>query len=424
MPSVLRGVDHKDPVALYRGEKIVQLVKKVHGRAKFVDQAFAIDSYYSLYLPHPILKNLSEVPRDLSRHYIFFKYLLESDEFSKIRHSTIGDSSLSVLAASLIAAELEKATDQLQQASGGTSQHGEPSEEEVKSIAESVSKSVSEAVDSIKSIRRLMSSGSEPGTGTTFDLEEEGEEVMRLAQMADIKAVLELLSKIPNISSKLMRPYERYSKGEIRGFEIGGDLERIHPSEIAMPRILFRVKLAEDKLLLYDKVLPKTLGPIYVLIDKSGSMEGEKIVWAKATLLALLMRSRKESRNFYLRFFDGVPHQLTKIGKRVKSRDFVELLKYLARVKSGGGTDITKAIITACDDISAGISREVSDIVLVTDGEDRVASSALSKRLKDVNCRLHTVMIMGDNRDLRKISYRYLRAIKLSHKEIIQIVSF
>jgi uncharacterized protein with von Willebrand factor type A (vWA) domain len=269
-----------------------------------------------------------------------------------------------------------------------------------------------------------MSSGSEPGTATTFDLEEEGEEVMRLAQMADIKAVLELLSKIPNISSKLMRPYERYSKGEIRGFEIGGDLERIHPSEIAMPRILFRVKLAEDKLLLYDKVLPKTLGPIYVLVDKSGSMEGEKIVWAKATLLALLMRSRKESRNFYLRFFDGVPHQLTKIGKRVKSRDFVELLKYLARVKSGGGTDITKAIITACDDISAGISREVSDIVLVTDGEDRVASSALSKRLKDVNCRLHTVMIMGDNRDLRKISYRYLRAIKLSHKEIIQIVSF
>ncbi len=424
MPSILRGVDHKDPVALYRGEKIIQLVKKVHGKARFVDQAFAIDSYYSLYLPYPILKNLNEISRDLFRNYVFFKHLLESEDFSRIRYSTIGDSALSVLAASLIAAEYEKAMDQLQQAPGGSSQNGEPSEEEVKSIAESISRNVSEAVDTVKSIKRLMSFGSEPGTGTTFDLEEEGEEVIKLAETADIKAILELLSKIPNISGRLLRPYERYSKGEIRGFEIGGDLERIHPSEIAMPRILFRVKLAEDKLLLYDKVLPKMLGPIYVLVDKSGSMEGEKMLWAKATLLALLIRSRKESRNFYLRFFDGVPHQLTKIGKRMKSRDFIELLKYLARVKSGGGTDITKAIITACDDISSGVSREVSDIVLVTDGEDRVASSALSKRLKDTNCRLHTVMIMGDNRDLRKISYRYLRAIKLSHKEIIQIVSF
>lgn len=424
MPSVLRGVDHRDPVAIYRGEKIIQLVKKVYGKARYADLTFAIDSYYSLYLPHPILKNLGEIPRDLSRNYIFFKHLLESEDFSRIRYNTIGDSTLSILAASLIAVEYEKAIDQLQQAPSGSSQNGEPSEDEVKNIAESVSRSVSETMDVVKSIKRLMSSGSEPGTGTTFDLEEEGEEVVKLAKTADIKAILELLSKIPNISGKLLRPYERYSKGEIRGFEIGGDLERIHPSEIAMPRILFRVKLAEGRLLLYDKVLPKMLGPIYVLVDKSGSMEGEKIVWAKATLLALLIRSRKENRNFYLRFFDGAPHQLMKIGKRMKSRDFIELLKYLARVKSGGGTDITKAIITACDDVSSGVSKEVSDIVLITDGEDRVASSALNKRLKDTNCRLHTVMIMGDNRDLRKISYRYLRAVKLSHKEIIQIVSF
>lgn len=424
MPSVFKGVDHRDPVALYRGEKVLQLVKKIFGRVQVVDQTFAIDSYYVLYLPHPILKDASEVAKDLSRNYVLFKALLESEEFSKIRYSTIGDSTLSVLVASLIATEFEKSVEQLQQLSGSGSDQEELSEEEVKNVAESLSKKISETADTVKSMKKLMSVGNEPGTGTTFDLEEEGEEIIKLAQMTDIKAILELLSKIPNISGKLLRPYERYSKGEIRGFEIGGDLERVHPSEIAVPKVLFELKLAEDKLLLYDKVLPKLLGPIYVLIDKSGSMEGEKIIWAKATLLALLMRSRKDSRDFYLRFFNGVPHQLVKVGKRTKSREFVELLKYLARVKSGGGTDITKAVISACDDISGGATREVSDIVLITDGEDRIASSALSKRLKDVNCRLHTVMIMGDNRDLRKISYRYLRAVKLSYKEIIQIASF
>ncbi len=424
MPSVLRGVDHRDPVALYRGEKILQLVRRIFGKTKVVDQAFSIDSYYTLYLPYPLLKDSNEVPREVFRNYVFFRTLLDSEEFARIRYSTIGDSSLSILAASLIAAEFERSLEQLQQPSGSGNQGEEIEEEEVKSLAELVSRRISETVETIKSMKKLMDFGSEPGTGTAFDLEEGGEEIIRLAQLADIRAILELLSRIPNVTGKLLRPYERYSRGEVRGFEIGGDLERVHPSEIAMPRILFRLKLSEGRLLLYDKVLPKLLGPVYALIDKSGSMEGEKIVWAKATLLALLMRSRRDGREFYLRFFDGVPHGLVKVGKRVKSRDFVKLLEYLAKVKSGGGTDITKAVISACDDVSAGATREVSDIVLITDGEDRVAATALSKRLRDVNCRLHTVMIMGDNRDLRRISYRYLRAIKLSHKEIIQIVSF
>ncbi|MCS7099954.1 MAG: VWA domain-containing protein [Sulfolobales archaeon] len=424
MPSVLRGVDHKDPVAIYRGEKVLQIAKKIFGKIRNVDQAFAIDSYYTLYLPYPLLKDINDVPKELAKNYVFFKTLLESEDFARIRYSTIGDSSLSVLVASLITTELEKSIEQLQQLAGSGSERRDLSEEEVKDIAESISRKISETADTVKSIKKLMNFGSEPGTGSVFDLEEEGEEVIKLAQLADIRAILEILSKIPDVSGKLLRPYERYSKGEIRGFEIGGDLERVHPSEIAMPKMLFRLKLAEDKLLLYDKVLPKTLGPIYVLVDKSGSMEGEKIVWAKATLLALLMKSRKDGREFYLRFFNGMPHQLNKIGKRMRSSEFIELMKYLARVKSGGGTDITKAIISACDDISSGATREVSDIVLITDGEDKIASSALSKRLKDVNCRLHTVMIMGDNKDLRKISYRYLRAGRLSYKEIIQVTDF
>jgi uncharacterized protein with von Willebrand factor type A (vWA) domain len=424
MPSVLRGVDHGDPIAIYRGEKVVDIVRKVLGGVRVVDLPLSIDSYYSLYLPHPLLKDLGEVPKELARNYLFFKVLLESEEFSRMRYSTIGNSTLSTLAAAIVLGEFEKALEQLQQGSGGSSGSEEVTEEEMRELVSSVSKRVAESFNAVKSMMKLMSYGTEPGTGTAFDLEESGDEVIKLAQSADVRAILELLTKVPDVSGKIVRPYERYSKGEVRGFEIGGDVERVHPSEIAMPKILFRLKLAEGKLLLYDKVLPKSLGPLYVLVDKSGSMEGEKIVWAKATLLALLMRSRRESREFYMRFFDGMPHQLLRIGRRVKSREFVEILKYLARVKSGGGTDITKAVITACDDIAGGGVKEVSDIVLITDGEDRVASSALSKRLRDVGCRLHTVMIMGDNRDLRKISYRYLRAIKLTPREIIQVLTF
>jgi len=151
-------------------------------------------------------------------------------------------------------------------------------------------------------------------------------------------------------------------------------------------------------------------------------MEGEKIRWAKATALALYVRARKESRPFYIRFFDSLPHELIKVSIKVKPREFLNLMELIAKVKSGGGTDITRAIVTACEDIFETRTKGVSDIILITDGEDRVSEAVITRRLRAANARLITVMVMGENIDLRRLSDKYMRVVRLSTKESLQVI--
>ena len=151
-------------------------------------------------------------------------------------------------------------------------------------------------------------------------------------------------------------------------------------------------------------------------------MGSEMCIRDRATAIALLMKARKESRDFYLRFFDGLPHPLIKVPRKMKTSDMISLIKYLARVKGGGGTDITRAIVTACDDITSGTIKSRSDVIIITDGEDRISETIVERKLKAANARLISVMILGENRDLRRLSHRYLRVLRLSGEEILRVV--
>ena len=146
------------------------------------------------------------------------------------------------------------------------------------------------------------------------------------------------------------------------------------------------------------------------------------MTWAKAVALSLYMRAIKEHREYYFRFFDSIPYPLAKVEKRPKASQVLKLIDYIAQVRGSGGTDISKAIITACNDIRAGSVNKMSDIILITDGVDRIAEQLVLYNLKRANARLITVMIMGDNKSLKNISTKYFSVMKLSQKHLLQIV--
>jgi uncharacterized protein with von Willebrand factor type A (vWA) domain len=159
-------------------------------------------------------------------------------------------------------------------------------------------------------------------------------------------------------------------------------------------------------------------------MDKSGSMDGDKIKWAKATALALLMRARRERRIFAMRFFDTTPYSMIKVSRRARLSEIIRLIDYLSRIRSGGGTDITRAILTAVQDIRGMGQKAPNEIILVTDGEDKIAENIVSKQLKSVEAKLISVMILGDNPDLRRLSSKYFKVAKLSGSEILRIVEY
>jgi len=422
MPGVLKGIRYEDPLVIYRGEKVLDIAHKLSKGAVKADLDLAIDIYYSMYLPLPILAPHNAVPQNKVKNYLLINELLKNNDFKDIKRYTLVNSLVSTLLSASFLQHLHEELTFSKGVEGNEPLNPEDADDNtLKKAVSNALKHVKEEGEVLRNIEKMLSNGIEAGKGTLLDLEEDAEDVLRMARSADVRKLLEVISWIPKMVERFKRRTTKSSKGELQGYELGSDVERLVPTELIYPEIYLDMKISEGKLLLYDKLLPESQGPLYVLVDKSGSMEGDKIKWAKATAIALFMRSRRERRDYYIRFFDGSPHQLVRISKRLRGSEVLSFIDYLARVKSGGGTDITKALVTACDDIKCGSSKGISDVILITDGEDRISEHLVRRKLKVVGVRLVTVMIMGENKDLRSLSSKYLRVVKLSQKEIIKV---
>ena len=434
MPALIKDVDYNDMAVRYRGERVLSLIKKLSVGEElklpnYIDVDFAISVYYAMFLPYPVLNEAAATSDDerARRQYHLLSFMLSSKKINNVRRNTIADTTSSMVAAAVfIDALVKELQKRMMRPRGGDakgdSERNEPGKEDLESAVEKALEAASDLAKQAKEITSLAMRFA-AGTGSMLSLDDSIAEVMELAKNTDVKVILEALKSIQDVEGYVKRKLVRAPRGELDGYETGSDVERVVVSELALPRDFFLVKFVENSLLLYRKVLQESKGPFYVLLDKSGSMMGLKIIWAKAVALALAQRAVREHREFYVRFFDSIPYPPLRIGKRVRGRDIVKLLEYVARVRANGGTDITRAILTAAEDIIVSGSRKMSDIVLITDGEDRVTIEAVRRSLNRARARLHTVMIHGNNPDLRLVSETYMTVTKLSKEEALQVVA-
>jgi uncharacterized protein with von Willebrand factor type A (vWA) domain len=435
VPGVLKNIDYLDPFTRYKGQKILDNLRKLRGESG-TSLELAIDIYYSLYLPFPCLVEVSEVPLGRSEQYRIVKTILTDEEAKKLRLYTVADSFSSVAIGTLfllnLLSELDEKSEKDYMQGSGRGESGakrqqrehEDMEEGGKSLEEAVKNAAKKSVEVAEDVKEIQNFvyGCKAGVGHTLSLDDDVTTVLRLAKNTDVRNLLKVLSRIPDITKTVKKRRVGYQRGEIEGYTRGTDIERLVYTELAYPEIYFYMKVAEGDLLLFEKVMYLTMGPVYVLLDKSGSMDGSKILWAKATTLALFIRSRLEKRAFYMRFFDSEPYEFIAVKPNAKPSQVVKLLEYIAMVRNGGGTDISKALLTACNDIMKLGFKEASDVILITDGEDRIAKNLVKKALQHAKARLLSVMIMGDNEDLKAISDEYMRVIKLSDKEMLQVI--
>jgi len=83
--GVLRGIDYKDPLVKYRGERISYTLKKLLGRDVQLNETFLVDTYYVHYLPLPITKGKSEIEKNKEIAYSLVNSTLSSDVVLKNR---------------------------------------------------------------------------------------------------------------------------------------------------------------------------------------------------------------------------------------------------------------------------------------------------------------------------------------------------
>lgn len=445
--SVLKGIGPIDEIRRYKGEKIISMAKSISLKTineKVINIPLAVDIYYTMYLPVPLpdydLVNIVGSNQEILRRLMIVQNILASSKLQKIKNYTTADSLTSVVAA---ASFIERLNRILQMPAGGQGDKSERnkqknlneksqdtssgnSDKNLENFRSSIEKALEKTIEDAKVAKEVKGLIAKIGAGNTSILSyaESPEEVLKLARETDISKILEKLAGLKLILSRKSKDFRRYSKGWFTGVEFGRDLERLHHSQLALPEEVFTANFANDKLLLFEKSLNSSLGPIYVLLDKSGSMIGDKIYWARAVAVALLQKSISENRDFCVRFFDSMTHPLMRASKRSKPSIIMKVLMYLATVRAGGGTSISNAIFTAAEDLKKERKKRISDVVLITDGEDKINLNLLARIKSESKMRLHTVMIQGINQYLKKLSDRYLMVKRLDQEGILKVVEF
>jgi hypothetical protein len=222
-----------------------------------------------------------------------------------------------------------------------------------------------DALDGLEHVGFGASPDGTPGSGETAR-----SLAARLREDTRLRRIAQLAGRFRRIAGGKRRSRVRHGADEIVDVEQGADMGRLLPLELAQlvhPRtkLLTLRSLVESACLQYRLEGKETLGkgPLVVAIDKSGSMEGDRDIWATAVALALLDVAQHEQRPFALLCFDGaVKHESIVLPGAA-------LPEAALFIPADGGTDIDNVVRRGLEIIERrpGALRE-ADVVLITDG--------------------------------------------------------
>lgn len=244
-------------------------------------------------------------------------------------------------------------------------------------VRETLRGAIEKAADEAESMSEQCDSwGLDPGTLQRMNAQERIELARRLNNPR-FKRIADLFGAMRNMMLTEVTRRTIAANEEVFDVSIGDDLDRILPEqlvELSNPatRLDFLRKFAEGELLQYEMQGTEKLaqGAIIFCEDGSGSMSGERELWAKAVMLCLLHLARMQKRAFHLLHFGG-RGQVHRISF-VDAQDFsIERVLEAAEIFFGGGTDfetpLGQALGLLQDEFRAKGAVD-GDIVFCTDG--------------------------------------------------------
>lgn len=258
-----------------------------HAAADFLAAAFE---------PNP---KLADRCVDDTRHR-YMGQLLETEEYRALHADTQLDPLASELAAGHFAqgwVALAENEPQGPQGSPGPPGKPGPGQETQKDLAalRAAAEALSEAqkdVDDLRDARRGLGHG--PGEGGNVPLAEMKARFERIRNSGRLRRIMALAGRYRRLAQAKQRQKTIHGRDDVVGVELGNDLGRIVPNELAslgdedlewdaLRRLHERSMMQRD----YRGVEAKGQGPIVVVVDESGSMEGDPIATAKAFALAM-----------------------------------------------------------------------------------------------------------------------------------------
>lgn len=245
-----------------------------------------------------------------------------------------------------------------------------------------------------------------PGVGAGERQRLSPDEALRLAQMFKesntLQKVAEMVGRI--LRDMRFKRARRITGGreEVVDVELGDEIEVIMPSEKLLlmdelTELEFMRRYQEKALLQYSQRGSEDAGygPLIICRDESGSMNGQKNIWAQAVCLALIAIARKEKRDaMVIAFASGGQQEIWKFAHNelFDPNEVVDMASHFF----SGGTDATPAMAMAIKETES-LNFNKADVVHIGDGQDRFDDEDQEQRelFESRGIRVHGVMIGG-----------------------------
>ncbi len=291
-----------DEWGLRRGRDLIAESERLQKSG--TDEFAAADFFAVGFEPEPKLNEGCVDPR---RHQ-FVKQLLDTPEYHALHADTRLDDTAAAIAAGHFAEQFAKLkTEDTKDATGGSAPAvtgGEGDLTREMAALRAIGKAVVEAgkeVSDLKDAATAMGMG--PGQPGSNDPRAVAELYKRVRNDPGLRKISELAGRFRRVAQSKQRQKVSHGLDDVVGVEPGGDIGRLLPSELvrlAVPeleldtlrRIVERQALCRE----HHAIEPVGKGPILVVCDESGSMEGAKAHTAKALALALAWVARQQRR--------------------------------------------------------------------------------------------------------------------------------
>lgn len=372
------------------------------------------DIYTYMNKKHP---QFTDTPNELMKTFLESK----KDDIEKIKSSTTGKSLESYMASKrmmyLYEDILEKTLEDCKKKDPDFNNKNE--DEKLQAMNELVTKSplkvkirvnqkledVKEEIEEELNTLRVIGFGGSVGKEETIDRDRALQFLQSMKKNDMVKKIMQQAGKFINTAKhKIMTRCK--GNEDVIGIELGDDLQRILPTEIAQLALqefefLQTLKFVQKEMPQYEKESgeSKTIGDIVVALDESGSMSiDDNIVKAKALLFGIMEQAKHDNRKVQLVGFGGKSEHYL-----VKDLTMDKLLDVISVFKNYGDTCFEYPLSTAIE-----MCGKHSDVIFITDGY-----APISERLKadveaakeNLNVKIITMQFgCVCNEDLEKIS--------------------
>lgn len=349
------------------------------------------DLWLSLYRKTPRVRDLAEMAPATKFNGLVMGEVTKLAPYRDLHAQTYGSDLKTSEALAILVGLAEKWLDDLKKrlrratkasGSGGVPLPwgGEASEQAIENAARQSAREVlKEISEELEQIEGCLSAAG-VGTGAEMQVGDAQKRIAigrKLMKSAQFTKLAQMVGRMQMAARAIRQSTIDPGHAEVTDIECGCSIPQLLPAELVALgdetfELAFLRRLSERQVLQYKLRSPEELnrGPMVICVDSSGSMGGDKDVWAKAVALALTGVCREQKRDCCVLFYDDrVKREISLPGGKVSLEEF----ELLATFFSGGGTNFSMPLERARKIIETGAEKmpkmDRADIVFITDGQ-------------------------------------------------------